>query len=145
MKIKRKGTYQYHLGWHQNHSALVVPKAAEAALVRGENIREFIEAHDNIFDFMLRAKIPRTGRLESEDYYGKRQVEQNLSRYMISMTGVDLFKIMPPLAGKDEERQFAINKGYKTTICNDIKDANPDDIEFEWYIREAHKLVDPLM
>ena len=42
-KIKRKGAYQYEdLGWHQNHSALVIPKAAEAAMLHGKDIAEFV-------------------------------------------------------------------------------------------------------
>ena len=45
-KIKRKGAYQYEdLGWHQNHSALVIPKAAEAAMLHGKDIAEFVLEH----------------------------------------------------------------------------------------------------
>ncbi len=143
-KLKRKGTYEYDLDWHQNHSALVVPRAAEAALVRGESIRDFIENHLDIMDFMLRTKVPRSSRLVSVDYKGVEVQQQNVSRYHISTFGKDLVKIMPPLKDKTDERRFHVNKGWKVTICNNIADANHDDIDYEWYINEAEKLVKPL-
>ena len=89
-KVKRKGAYEYELGWHQNHSALVVPKAAEAALIHGKDIRYFIEHHSDVMDFMLRAKVPRSTRLE----WGGEQI-QNTTRYYVSTDGDILEKVMP--------------------------------------------------
>ena len=56
--VKRKGAYEYEREWHQNQSAPVIPKAAEAHLVHGTGIREFVMTHDDKYDFMLRAKAP---------------------------------------------------------------------------------------
>src|SRR5690606_17958830 len=78
-KVKRKGAYEYQLGWHQNHSALVVPKAAEAALLNGEDIATFITGHDDVMDFMLRTKAPRGSMME----WGGTRVP-NVVRYYIS-------------------------------------------------------------
>lgn len=145
--LKRKGKYCYKLDpgqemdWHQNLSALVVPMAAEAALVRGENIENFIRNHDDAFDFMLRAKVDRTSKL----MYGETQI-QNTSRYFIANHGEKLVKVMPPHWRKpDHWREFAINKGWLVRECNDIRDANPWDVNFDWYIKEVHKIVDPLL
>lgn len=90
-KVKRKGKFEYKLGWHQNHSALIVPKAAEAALVHGADIREFITNHTDMFDFFLRAKVPRSNTLE----WGGIQVN-NIERYYISNDGRPLEKVAPP-------------------------------------------------
>lgn len=175
-KLKRKGTYEYDIGWHQNHSALVVPKAAEAYLVYGTDIRQFIENHQDMFDFMLRTKVPRSSKLVIVGYDGQDQQVQNVSRYYISCLGFDLVKVMPPtpsqvkkyhdvkslldieLADKKQidwwkknttndelnDRRFGINKGWKVSICNNMDQCNSDDIDFEWYIKEALKLVEPL-
>jgi hypothetical protein len=89
-KVKRKGKYEYKLEWHQNQSSLVVQKAAESALIHGTNIREFIINHDNIFDFFLRAKVPRSTLL----IWGDQEVEK-IVRYYISNTGRSLKKVMP--------------------------------------------------
>lgn len=190
-KIKRKGAYEYDLGWHQNHSALVVPKAAEAALVYGKDIREFITGHTDPMDFMLRAKVPRNSSLE----WGGDKI-QNTARYYISTQGDILEKIMPAKGpdgqykkanGVDqslydqwhetngnvwnesihtknkstyEERRTGINTGWTVMVCNTIPDhiVKPaeevdyidqqgffDDINLEWYIGEAEKLVKPLV
>ena len=184
--LKRKGAYEYKLGWHQNHSALVVPKAAEAALVHGTDVREFIRgvAHE-IHDFFLRTKVPRSSSLE----WGG-EVISNIARYYISTEGKPLEKVMPPVgpvgeykrANKltdayfnsvmaeigqgvwDERihtknksmyeiRRTGINTGWTVNVCNNLDSllVPPDggspmwDLNHEWYIKEAEKLVKPLL
>ena len=111
-KLKRKGAYEYDLGWHQNHSNLVVPKAAEAALVRGEDIREFIMNHEDVFDFFLRTKVPRNSSLE----WGGETV-QNIVRYYISTEGKTLQKIMPPAGPPGEyKRANSLTNSFFNTI-----------------------------
>jgi hypothetical protein len=148
-KLKRKGAYEYKIGWHQNHSSLVVQKAAEAHLVYGEPIKEFIMNHGDLHDFMLRSKVPRSSRLECNG-----QKIQNVTRYYISTNGGELVKIMPPHKNKMEagERHFKQHvicpkKGGQwlvtpkdTITSNDI----PGNIEYAWYEQEAKKLVNPL-
>lgn len=142
--VKRKGAYGHSedLAWHQNHSMQVVAKAAEAALVHGRDIREFIYTHDDFYDFMMCIKVPRSSRL----MWGDKQV-QNVSRYYISTDGEPLFKNMPPLAknGPDAPwRVMSVNKGYTVNVCNDIKLATRDNLNYEFYVSEAEKLVNPL-
>ena len=62
----------------------------------------------------------------------------------------DLIKLMPPTQrmineGKTDDRRIGINAGWKVTPCNNISECNPDDIEFDWYVQEAEKLVNPLL
>lgn len=197
--VKRKGAYEYELEWHQNHSALVVPRAAEAALVHGVDIREFITNHADIFDFMLRTKVKRADALILTDKQGNETREQNITRYYISNApdAGTLTKISPPKkcykVGQWKRKnslsdQFyqsvvaelnaspsagvgdldttglpwdeRINTGNRSTYkigrtdvdagwtaktCNNIKDANRHEINLEYYINEAEKLVKPLM
>jgi len=95
-ELKRKGAYEYDLEWHQNQGAMIVAKAAEAALVDGEDIRRYIETHPQPLDFMLRTKVPRESRL----MWGEHQL-QNITRYYISNQGYELSKVMPPVKGKE--------------------------------------------
>lgn len=175
-KLKRKGCYEYQLDWHQNHSALVVPMAAEAALVRGVDVAEFIRNHDDVLDFMLRTKVPRNSRLE----WGGEQV-QNIARYYISINGRPLEKVMPPKGSEGafkrangltdayydqvleevgdtwderihtknksryETRRIGINTGWGVTICNNLTGRTFEDLNYEWYIQEARKIVTPLL
>jgi len=174
--LKRKGAYEYELEWHQNHSAKVVAKAAEAALVHGTDIRTFILGHSDMYDFFLRTKVPRNSSLE----WGGKQVG-NIVRYFISTEGAPLEKVMPA-AGVDgefkraskltdgyfnsvmaeigkgvwderihtknksvyAERRMMINTGWTVELCNNLEGVSLDDLNYEWYIKQAENLVKPL-
>lgn len=146
-KVKRKGAYCHSvdLGWHQNHSMQVVAKAAEAALVHNKDIRDFITSHEDIHDFMLVTKVPRNSKL----LWGDKQV-QNITRYYVSTDGAPLTKVMPPLAKSLKlnpdapERRMSVCKGWLTTECNDMKRFNRATLNYDFYIKEAEKLVAPL-
>ena len=138
-KLKNKGCYAHKLQWHQNHSSLVIPKAAEAALVHGKDIREFIYHHDNPMDFLLRTKVPKTSKL----MHGDRQV-QNTTRYYISHDGEPLVKVMPPLPkNPDKYRPIGINVGWLATECNEWY-GSLAGLNHEFYIKEVEKIVNPL-
>lgn len=186
-KLKRIGAYAHQtslenagtreLPWHKDWSARVVPLAAEAALVRGADIRDFIESHEDRFDFMLRTKVPRSSRLE----HGGVRVA-NTVRYFVSTDGQPLEKVMPPKGelgtykrkngitdayyyevldtleddqhderihtknkSRHEIRRSGIHTGWMVTICNDIRNGlDMTAVNYDWYVREAEKLVNPL-
>lgn len=143
--IKRIGAYAYQTyfddphtrerQWHQDHSALVVRKAAEAQMVHGVPVEDFIMGHRDAFDFMLSVKVPRSSRL----MHGNAQV-QNTSRYYISTNGSHLTKIMPGLKG-GAERHMSVESGWTTTLCNDAAAFRWDNVNWLYYINEAKKLV----
>ncbi|AGI61816.1 DNA polymerase [Vibrio phage JSF3] len=105
------------LPWHKNHSAIVVAKAAEAHMVYGKDITQFIINHAKTdpWDFLLRVKAPRSARVvacESNEKVTTEYVEDidlvelrdgetlvpNITRYYASIDGVYLYKIMAPTA-----------------------------------------------
>ena len=132
---KRKGAYEWKSLWHQDASALVVPKVAEKVLVEGVPIRETVRNWPNMMDFMLRIKVPRSSYLQ----WGEKAV-QNTSRYYVAEGGYPLFKWMPPLPKNPKAwRKFAVESGWTVQICNDIKDATLP-IDYEYYIAEVEKL-----
>lgn len=140
--VKRKGAYEYDIGWHQNHSALVTQKAACAHIIDGTDVRDFIECHEDDWDFLLRTKVPRSSYLEGDWGLGLTETFQNTSRYYIANDGPELFKVMPPLAKNPEKwRRMAVNKGWKVHVCNHFTGINPDLINYDWYVAEAEKLV----
>ncbi len=101
--LKRIGAFAYEtvaenpatreLPWHKDWSARVVQMAAEAHLVRGESISGFLAKHaeKNIYDFLLRTKVPRSAQL----WHGDKQCS-NIVRYYISNSGAALKKVMRP-------------------------------------------------
>lgn len=42
-------------------------------------------------------------------------------------------------------RTMAMNKGNKCTDCSDIKEFNFDDVNYDYYIEQCKKIVDPLL
>jgi hypothetical protein len=144
-KVKTKGAYEVlpfdKLGWHKNHSAMVIPMAVLAHILGLSDYEEFIKLHEDKLDFMLRAKIPRSSSLvlvvDGEDV-----LQQNICRYYPSKTGGGLVKIMPPLEEGGEFRRLGIDTDYKVSTCNDIKDFKWSDLDYTYYFNEAKKLID---
>lgn len=143
--IKRIGAYAYEtplenpttreLGWHKDHSNRVSIMAAEAQMVHCVSVEDFIMKHRDPFDFMLSVKVPRSSRL----MHGDARV-QNTSRYYVSTDGAHLTKFMPGL--KDgPEREFAVQKGWTTTLTNDARAFRWDNVNWLYYVNEARKLV----
>jgi len=135
-KIKRKGAYDHEQAWHQNHSALIVPKVAEKVLLDGVSIRETVEFWQDKYDFLLRTKVPRSGYLALEN-----QQVQNVSRYYVAKGGKRLWKWLPPLKGKQDWRKFAIHSGWGVHVCNDISDYGTLPIDYDFYIQEIEKIT----
>ena len=129
-KVKLKGAYEHsNLGWNKNHSSLVIPKAAEAALVNGTDVESFIKNHADRMDFMLRVKVPQSNRLISVDEFGENQ-EQNICRYYVSNHGVELMKIMPALEGGKTVRQLVSPEG-EVQLCK-------TDAEIKRFIKKGY-------
>lgn len=140
-KTKNKGAYEYKdLGWHKNHSSLIIPMAAEAVMLRGENLEDFIKNHPDKFDFMLRTKVPRSSRLVLKMEDGTEIPQQNICRYYPCKTGGKLVKIMPALEEGGEERHLGIDTEWNVQPCNNMDDFK-GDIDYDYYIAEAKKLI----
>ncbi len=137
--VKRKGAYQYEREFHQDSSALIVPKVAEKVLLEGAPIRETVEKWPDIYDFFIRVKVPRSSYLA----LGDKQV-QNISRYLVTKAGGTLTKFMPPLKGKTEWRRIGVESGWKVTICNDVRDARGVVPDYDFYVQEVEKLTNSL-
>ena len=135
-KVKRKGAYEHDVEWHQNAGGLVIAKVAEMVLVNDAPIRKTLEGWTDLYDFILRTKVPRSGYLQ----WGEGQV-QNITRYIVTTDGKKLTKWLPPLKGKTEWRAFAIEAGRKVQVCNDVRDTENISIDYSYYINEIEKLT----
>jgi len=140
-KVKRKGAYQYEgLGWHQNQGGLVIPMAAEANMIYGTGIKDFVQNHKDMYNFMLRTKVPRNSKLMLVMDDGTEIQQQNICRYYACKDGGKLVKIMPALIAGGEDRRLSIDSSWNVKTCNNIKDFS-NDIDYDYYIAEAEKLV----
>lgn len=151
-KIKRKGVYQHDTSnpnnvsqsrtWSQDWSALVIPKAAEAAMLKGTPVAQFVAYHNDPFDFMLRGKVTGKTRMVLHHNGQDAPILGKLCRYHIATAGPSLIKIMPPLAKKpDHERRMEMEKGWSVNLCNTANEFDWNRLDRSYYIKEAEKLL----
>ncbi len=139
-KTKRKGAYEYRFEWWQDPSMPVVARAAEAALVRGEDVDGFLRERLIVdpWDFLIRGRVRGRDRFE----WGGRPA-QKTTRYYVSrgLRGAPLVKIMPPLPGKSEVRRTILQEGRPVVICDVFDGHPPEDVDLAWYAAQVHKLL----
>ena len=129
------------LGWHQNQGGLVIPMAAEANMLKGVPVEEFVKNHKNKWDFMLRTKVPRSSKLFLFYDNGDKVQQQNICRYYPCESGGKLVKMMPSLDGSDEMRELSLDKDWNVKICNKATEFDFSDVNYEYYVQEAKKLI----
>lgn len=125
-KRKRKGAYDWEmlsgstggqLAWNRDFSGLVIPKAAEAALIDDTDPAWFIEHHTEPYDFLMRARVTGGSKLQLADGTPLPKTV----RYYISTDGQPLVKIMPPLKGFTEPRRIGIHAEGQATCTGERK------------------------
>ena len=142
--VKTKGAYEVanfeKLGFHKNHSSMIVPMAVLSHLLSLEQYEEFIRKHKDPYDFMLRTKVPRNSRLVLVKG-GVEVLQQYICRYYPSMGGGKLVKIMPPLKKGEDERRLSIDSEWEVSTCNDMSNFKWD-VNYDYYISKAKELID---
>jgi len=165
---KRKGIFAYEvkpseLEWHKNHSGLIIPKAVEAFLTQGTDVKEFIHNHRDPFDFMMRGKVDRKTKLvlakelefsETPGMFPLVETEQQrIVRFYFSKEGGELFKYMPPLAKetelankenrkpKNRRSAYQGSKGRKVKICNELTEHDRLDVDFDYYVDRVTEII----
>jgi len=125
-KRKRKGAYDWEmlsgstggqLAWNRDFSGLVIPKAAEAALIDDTDPAFYVHNHTTAYDFLMRARVTGASRLE----LGDGTPLPKTVRYFVSTDGKPLVKIMPPLKGQAEARRIGIHAEGQAECTGDRK------------------------
>jgi len=172
-ETQRENPATREVQWHKDHSALVVPKAAEAEMIHGVPVRDFIMNHADPYDFMLRSKVsgktrqrlfpagsvdtPAVPETDVTHTDSKGNVVQHmifepdagmwlqkLTRYYIAKNGHPLqtvHKPAPAAAMRRKERIIGVCVGWNVATCDDVSEFDPANLDHEWYINEAEKLV----
>jgi hypothetical protein len=141
--VKRIGCYAHETAeekpgtrevpYNKDWSALVVPKAAEAALVHGKDIREFITNHPIDRDFYMRAKVPRSNTLVMRWSELDIEIElNNIIRYYVSKDGGTLHKKAPPTGIHGSwKRKPKVPEDVYRGVIREIQETNPHDTEVD--------------
>lgn len=124
-ELKNKGAYEHKLteegSWHKNFNRLVVAKAAEASLVRGQSTREFIENHGELMDFMCRTKVQRSDTVYTVDNDNNRTKQQRVTRYIAAVQGDSIIKVMPPTPAQIELYEIGDHYQHESTGTYEVK------------------------
>lgn len=145
-KVKTKGRYEVmpfdKIGFHKNQSSMVIPMSVLAHLLGLMDFEEFIRLHKDKYDFFLRTKVPRSSSLILVNEDGTEEQLQNICRYYPCKTGGKLVKLMPALEEGGEVRRLGVDTEWNVKPCNDVRQFDWSDLDYEYYIIEAKKLID---
>lgn len=94
--VKLKGAYEIKRQWHKDQSALVVQKAVDAAMGKGVPVQNFIFAHLDPYDFMIKGKVNRDCNLILRNDDGTERQTSNTIRYYLAKEGGHLVKQQKP-------------------------------------------------
>ena len=156
-KIKRKGAFDYNYEenneYYKDFSMRVVAKALEAYYKDGVLPEDFIASHNDLYDFFLRTKYNKVTSLVEREYNEEGEILnermlQNVTRYYVSNNGKTFIKIMPPLKDKTENREFAVESGYKCTEMNNMNEEKLEEmsknLNYDFYIAKVREIVDKI-
>jgi hypothetical protein len=132
---KRKGAYEWKRDWHQNHSALVIPKGAEAVLMDGEDAEALVMLHGDPWDFMYRAKAGGETRIN----LGNGQVLKGTIRYYLSERGHTAIKVMSSGSTKLHAQGYTDPQGKRGAWhCSECSHTSKTKAALEQHISDCH-------
>ena len=145
--IKLKGDYEIFKEFHKDPSMTIVAQAVKDFFVYDIPVEETIKNCRNIYDFCLQLKTnsASTPYLKHFDESGK-LVDTKLdrmTRYYIATNG----KHSGMLYKKFQDgRITGVNVGYSAVVFNKYEEKDWEDykINYQFYITEANKLINPL-
>lgn len=142
--VKLKGCFEIDKELHKDPGMRIVPIALKKYFVEGIPIEETIKNHKDIYDFCLELKVNKdwetvykyinkdTNLIESE-------ILGRITRYFISGSNGTLLK-----THKSDGRITHINKGFGIKVFNRYYDSDDYNINYNYYIIEANKIVNQI-
>jgi hypothetical protein len=145
-EIKKKGDFLTDFELHKNKSARVVPMALEQYFINGTPVSEYIMGHRNIYDFAMRQRANRDFHFEGKAEGGT-TIYNKLIRFYVSNTGEKLLKVKNADSTSGAAPISQVEAGdWVMTVCNKLSKDHPmDNINREYYIERAQKMVDKIL
>jgi DNA polymerase elongation subunit (family B) len=127
------------IAYNKNWSMRIVPKALHAHYLAGIDIEKFIRNHDNIYDFALSFRARPDWNIFYTEVEGtdKEKIKQQRTvRYYASKSGGALTK-----EHKLDGRVVSIEAGKPVTMFNKFVDKQDYNIDYNYYIARANKIM----
>ena len=141
-KVKSKGAFLQEIDLRKGYDSPIIALAIKAYFFDGINVEEFIRKHDDIYDFCISEKM---GRQFKAEYDGN--LIQKSVRYYVSTNGKKLIKYktdIQTIEGEDDisvKRTTDLVAGKLVTLFNKYEKKSNYDIDYNFYIKEANKIV----
>lgn len=135
--LKKKGLFIDTVSLGKGMQPMIIPKAINAYFVEGTPVESTVRNCKDINDFITYQKV---GKQFYVEYAGKKIA--NINRYYCVNNGYYLFKCY-----KDNSRDSThMLKSSGVKIVNNLTKITsfPTDINYEYYIREAKKIIFPM-
>lgn len=141
--FKTKGVFVDKPEWHQNPSFRVLALAAQQYFLNGTLPEDFIAKHDHMWDFLGRQRFTTHGKGMITELDGDQVKSVDTGRtvrYYMSTTGSALSKF---ILLKGETPRFSIlHDGHPVTVVNKYNGELLHNIERNWYVLEAWKIIE---
>lgn len=135
---KEKGAFAIDKPWNKDHSMKIVSLAVDKYFVDGIPVRDTIESHTEIFDFCISQKIGKQFTVQYHTIENGNKVitdVQRLNRFFISNKGGALVKV------KEDGSISRLSAGNSITLFNKSFTSDDYDINYNYYVAEANKLI----
>ena len=137
--LKMKGLFIDTVTLGKGMQPMIIPKALKEYFVNGISVAETVKSSRDINDFITYQKVGR-------QFYVERAGEKisRINRYYCSTNGYYLYKHRNGESIKEDGEHMLKKSGVK--IVNDLTQLNefPSDINYQYYITEAQKIIFPM-
>ena len=147
-KVKTKGAFDIDLELHKNRSERIVPLAVKRYFVDNVSVEETIKNHlfsgnyddlenQGIYDFCIGKKIQSNQNYTIEDNEENiiKNIKDKVIRFYVSTNGDYLKKNY-----SDGRKEITVG-GNKMTMFMDYYDSENYNVDYEYYINQAYKII----
>lgn len=147
-KIKTKGAFDIDLELHKNRSQRIVQLAVKRYFVNNVPVEQTVKNHlkvgnygeienQGIYDFCIGKKIQSNQNytLENDDKETLKHIDDKVIRFYVSNDGLNLKK------NYNDGRQELTVGGNKVTMFMDFYEKEDYNINYDYYISEAFKII----
>lgn len=142
--LKQKGDFEYWKELNKNSSFSILPLTYQKYFNEGVNPDEFINNHQDIFDFCARSS---SGQTYIHKYYkdNKDYTLPKLIRYYVSKDGVHIKKLVKEEVETNANDANVQPAEFKKVVCNSLyKDSHEGhlkNINRQWYIDKVNEMI----
>jgi hypothetical protein len=132
--IKYKGIFIPDVQIGKGLRPKVVAKAVVEYFTKGTPVQTYIRQNTDIKDFLISEK---TGK-QFDTYCGNNKI-QSINRFYASVDGEYYYKV-----NKESGQRNDVLSGHPVTLANKLPTELPNNINYNYYIAEAMKIVDAI-